>query len=356
MAPLIRVMLQNAPPFKVITGLTGQHPNWAGEVLKEFGISPDLMGELPASASNDLTALQSSLLKVIKKWLNEETPDLVLVQGDTSSALAGALAAFQSRIPVGHIEAGLRSGDTSNPFPEEIHRRIISRISDLHFAPTLAAQENLIAEGVAKEKILHSGNTGIDAQRLAKSQPGAELPEHIRHELSKLSAYSGKLITVTLHRRENWPLVGDISKKLLQFIHSGPHRLIWVAHPNPALSEEVNALLKSSEQCKVLPPQGYFDFQHLLAKSDLLVTDSGGIQEESVGYGKPVVVLRRNTERVELCLTGNALICDPSVDNIQAAISGALDKTWQENSINPFGDGFAAERILEFLLRRFPWK
>lgn len=285
-----------------------------------------------------------------------EQPDLVLVQGDTSSALAGALAAFYSQIPVGHVEAGLRSGDKSSPFPEEMHRRIISRISDFHFAPTLAAQENLISEGISAEKILLSGNTGIDAQRIAKVQPQEAFTEQIRNGLTKLAAFEGKLLLVTLHRRENWPLMGDICRKILRFIHSGSHRLIWVMHPNPALMEEVKAILESSVQSVVLPPLGYFDFQHLLSKTDLIITDSGGIQEESIGYSKPVVVLRRNTERVELCHTGNALICDPSKDNIETTISNALVNTWKENAENPFGDGFASERIYEYLTRMFPWK
>jgi UDP-N-acetylglucosamine 2-epimerase (non-hydrolysing) len=351
LAPLIIALRSNASQFKVVIGLSGQHPQWAEAILREFGLSPDLVARPYPLEVADLTDLQSQLLKVVKNWLLEEKPDLVIVQGDTSSAVAGALAAFYAGIPVGHVEAGLRNIDKFQPFPEELHRRVIGQIADYHFAPTPMARANLIREGVPMHNILHSGNTGIDAQRIAMAKTRGGLPESIRENLDELSDFKGKIILVTVHRRENWALFGNICQKILQFIQSGAYRLCWVAHPNPMLQREVKQLLDSSKQTVVIPPLGYMDFQQLIRHSDLLMTDSGGIQEESVGYEKPVLILRKSTEREELCQTGNALLCDPSAADFSSAITQALNISWQIPAENPFGDGFAAERIRAFLIR-----
>ncbi len=354
MAPLILVMKGFPAHFRVVVGLTGQHPRWAEEVLQSFGIEADLRGAGPYP--DNLSELQSALLKVIQRWLRDEQPELVLVQGDTSSALAGALSAFYAGIPLGHVEAGLRSGDVSSPYPEEIHRQLIARMATYHFAPTEQALCNLEAEGVDRRRIVLSGNTVIDAQRFVRDQPWQPLPEQVENALAKLAVFRGKLILVTLHRRENRPYLPHICRELRDFLQLDAHRLLWIAHPNPVLEQEVRMLWDDFPQVGVISPLGYFDFQKLLSGCDLLLTDSGGIQEELVFWEKPVVVLRSTTERQELCATGNGWLCHPISGNLGLHIQRAMTSPWNPPAEHPFGDGHASDRICTFIMQSLSGK
>jgi UDP-N-acetylglucosamine 2-epimerase (non-hydrolysing) len=295
------------------------------------------------------SAVAARVLEGLDPLLAERSPELLLVQGDTTTAAAGALAAFHRGIPVGHVEAGLRTGDLARPFPEELNRRLISRIASLHFAPTAHNVETLQAEGVAARSIVRTGNPVVDALRatLGERPPSPELA-------ARLEATPGqRLLVLTTHRRESFgPEMEGNLRVLRRFVETHPDTaLAFPVHPNPAVAEPTQRVLEGAERVLLLEPLGYADFLHLLSQAWLIVSDSGGIQEEAPSLGKPVLVLRSNTERPEAVAAGVAQLVGGDPARLLRTLDAlAEDDAWirRVGEIpNPFGDGRAGERIAD---------
>lgn len=341
MAPLLVALRRHPLHFEVWAAGSGQHKDTVREVLALFGVHLD--AEIPWQASADLIELHTRLLTACRRLMEQLQPNLVLVQGDTSTAFAGALAAFYSGIPVGHVEAGLRSGSMESPFPEEMHRVQIARLAEWHFAPTESARQHLLSEGIPSNRIWVCGNTGIDALHMAL--------EKIRKGGTASPVDSNKIkITATLHRRENQVHLEKICRDLLELMQDERFELDFVLHPNPDVQKKIRPILEGYGRVRLHPPLDYLSFLQLLDNSSLIITDSGGIQEEAPTLGKPVVVLRSHTERSELLETGGGILCDPLTGNLQKAVQLAVNNIAKETPENPFGDGQAAQRIAEVLL------
>ncbi|MGB9741606.1 MAG: non-hydrolyzing UDP-N-acetylglucosamine 2-epimerase [candidate division WOR-3 bacterium] len=346
LAPVIRELQRHPERFQVIIVVTAQHRELLDQVLDIFDIVPDY--DLKVMAKNQsLSDVVVKILKRLEPVLTETRPDLVLVQGDASSAFASALAAFYQQIPIGHIEAGLRTYDKYSPFPEEINRRFISIIADIHFAPTDWARRNLVAEGVGKNKIYVSGNTVIDAlQSILK-----------RKRYPQGQFQNGRMLLVTLHRRESFgPPLKGICKALLTIVRR--HREVVVVlpvHPNPNVRKTVFSVLSREERVRLIAPLKYVEFIGLMSQAYLILTDSGGIQEEAPTLGKPVLVLREKTERPEAIRYGTALLVGTKPEKIVSATERLLksDRLYQRlvRRSNVFGDGRAAVRIRKVLTR-----
>jgi UDP-N-acetylglucosamine 2-epimerase (non-hydrolysing) len=345
LAPVIEVF-QNAPGFETKVVLTGQHKEMVEQVMQLFNLKADYDLEImqPKQSLNDITCRS---LRGLENLFQESKPDLVIVQGDTTTAFAAALAAFYYKIPVGHVEAGLRTDDLFNPYPEEANRRLISQIAQLHFAPTTLAVENLQRSGVLGE-VYQTGNTVIDALlKVAAKQPSCDIPglEWDRY----------RVMLSTVHRRENWgePLQG-IAQAFLQVLDKFPDTaLLLPLHRNPTVREPLQALLGNHPRIFLTEPLDYAQLVGAIMRSHLLLTDSGGLQEEAPSLGKPVLVLRETTERPEAVTAGTAKLVGTETEKIVTAASRLLADTTayqaMANAINPFGDGHAAERILEIV-------
>jgi UDP-N-acetylglucosamine 2-epimerase (non-hydrolysing) len=332
--------------------VTAQHRDMLDQVLHIFGIQPDY--DLNVMQDNQTpTQVAATVLARLEPILLDERPDWVLVQGDTTTVAAAALGAFYSRCRVGHVEAGLRTGDRWQPFPEEINRRVAGVIAERHFAPTPRSRDNLLREDVAPERILVTGNTGIDALHWISAQPeGAEVRELLRE------SPEARVILVTAHRRENFgePLqnvcmaLRDIAER-----YAGAVRIIYPVHRNPNVWGPVHELLGGVPHIALRPPLDYLPNLQLMKRAYLVITDSGGIQEEATGLGVPALVLREVTERPEGVATGALRIVGTDRARIVAEASRVLDdRTEHErmaNAENPFGDGHAAERIVASLLQ-----
>ena len=305
----------------------------------------------PNQSLADLTARALTTLTGV---FTERRPALVLLQGDTTTVMAAALAAFYLRIPVGHVEAGLRTFDRHNPFPEEINRRITSALGDLHFAPTERARANLLQEGVAPDSIHVTGNTIVDALR---RMPLTD--DFTSESLRNLPLAGRRLIVVTAHRRENHgaPL-RNICRALRTLAEKFAEvEIVYPVHLNPNVRQVVNADLGGTQSIHLIEPLPYPDLLRLLARSELILTDSGGIQEEAPSLHKPVLVLRETTERPEAIEAGAGMLVGTDTDRIVAEASRLLtDRTAYDRMINitnPFGDGHAAERIVQILADRY---
>lgn len=346
LAPVIRELAGRAG-VRARVCVTAQHREMLDQVLAIFGIVPDhdLALMRPGQALPDLTA---RVLTGVSGVLAAERPDVVLVQGDTTTAMAGALAAFYARVPVGHVEAGLRSYDRYSPYPEEINRRIVGTMATWHFAPTARAAEALRREGVPEASIHVTGNTVVDALLAtleATAPPQWPFPRNGR-----------RLLLVTAHRRENFgaPLEG-IFGALRALVDRNPDvELAYPVHLNPQVQEPARRILGDHERIHLLPPQDYASFVHLMARSALILTDSGGIQEEAPTLGKPTLVLRRETERPEAITAGTARLVGTNPAVILAETERLLHDpaayAAMARASNPFGDGRAARRIVDLLL------
>jgi len=338
--------------FNVRICVTAQHRGLLDQVLEVFQVEPHY--DLNAMRSGQsLTSATSLILSELERVLQSDRPDLVLVQGDTATTLCGALAAFYARIPVGHVEAGLRTGDMSQPFPEEMNRVVVGRLTTLHFAATPWAAANLRAEGVDDSRITVTGNTGIDAvlyirDRLERNEiRGRAWPELDPDR---------KLIVVTAHRRESF---GDGFEQICTAIRKIADlpdvEIVYPVHPNPNVTEPVRRNLMGHPHIRLIEPLDYISFVDLMRRSYLLLTDSGGIQEEAPSLGKPVLVLREKTERPEAVEAGTATLVGTDVRKIvDAAATLVLNASEYERRRrihNPYGDGLAGGRIAEFILR-----
>lgn len=331
---------------------TGQHADLLEPLFELFEIRPhhNLGVMLQGQTLNGLSA---RILERIDPILEQEQPDFVLVQGDTASALCGAQAAFNRRIPVGHIEAGLRSGNPLSPFPEEMNRRLVTQLSSLHFAATTANRDTLLAEGVAAASIHVTGNPVVDAlhSTLAKTKPSDGL-EAMRNRID-----GRKIVVVTTHRRENFgSTMRAHLRALRRFAEAHPGVcVVFPVHPNPKVREAVAAELMGCDSVIMVPPMGYADFSHLLSWSWMIASDSGGIQEEAAALGKPILVLRENTERPEGVAAGVARLVGDRHDQLEQLLNQAVaDHAWfttAGQARDVFGDGRAARRIARILLK-----
>ena len=345
LAPVLRALAAR-DGLAVETVASGQHGDLLRPFAAEFGVTIERDLEVMRTGQTP-SAVASRVLAGLDPVLAESAPDLVLVQGDTTTAAAGALAAFHRGVPVGHVEAGLRTGDLARPFPEELNRRLISRIASLHFAPTDHNAATLRAEGVPAATIVRTGNPVVDTLTATLGQRGPS-PELVQ----RLEPTEGqRLLVLTTHRRESFgaEMEGNL-QVLRRFIQAHPDTaLAFPVHPNPSVAEPTARILEGVERVHLLPPQGYADFLHLLSRAWLVVSDSGGIQEEAPSLGKPVLVLRSNTERPEAVVAGVARLVGGDPARLLRELDAlAEDDTWirQVRQIpNPFGDGHAGERI-----------
>jgi UDP-N-acetylglucosamine 2-epimerase (non-hydrolysing) len=326
--------------------LTGQHREMVEQVMVLFNLkaSSDLEIMQPKQSLSDITCRS---LQGLQELFEEKEPSLVLVQGDTTTAFAAALAGFYKKIPIGHVEAGLRTDNIFNPYPEEANRRLISQIAQLHFAPTPLAEENLQRSGVLGE-VHMTGNTVIDALlNVAKSEPPCNVPG--------LEWNNYRVILATVHRRENWgkPLE-SIAQSFLQVLDKFPDTaLLLPLHRNPTVREPLQAMLGNHSRIFLTEPLDYGQLVGAIMRSHLLLTDSGGLQEEAPSLGKPVLVLRETTERPEAVSAGTAKLVGTDTQTIVASAAQLLSNPaayeTMANAINPFGDGQASERILHIV-------
>ncbi|WP_081702843.1 non-hydrolyzing UDP-N-acetylglucosamine 2-epimerase [Desulfuromonas sp. TF] len=346
MAPVIKEIVSR-PGFACRVCTTGQHQEMLQQVLQVFDIVPDNALDL-MQPDQSLSALTASVLNALDRVLLENTPDLVLVQGDTTSVLAAALAARHRHIRVGHVEAGLRTWDCENPFPEEINRQLVTRLSALHFAPTWQSADNLLREGIEPTSIHVTGNPVIDALHviLAQSPPPC---------FDELLEADRRLILITAHRRENFghPLE-EICNAVAELARRHPDlQFVYPVHLNPNVQKTVKSILHERPGVKLLPPVDYVTLVHLVRRSTLILTDSGGIQEEAPSLGVPVLVLRETTERPEGVAAGTARLVGTDRANIIVQVESLLHDAQALRAIraipNPYGDGCAARRIVDVL-------
>jgi UDP-N-acetylglucosamine 2-epimerase (non-hydrolysing) len=359
MAPVVQ-RLACTPGIESRVCVTAQHRQMLDQVLALFNIKPDVDLNL-MRPNQSLAQLTASIFTHLDPVFTDLKPDWVLAQGDTTTVMATALLAYYHRIRFGHVEAGLRTGDKWQPFPEEINRQVAGVVADLHFAPTEWSRRNLLREGVAPERVLVTGNPVIDALQVVARQPE---PPELKALLDQIGidrgtpAASGKrLIVVTAHRRENFgqPLE-DICRALrgiAETYGSGVH-LVYPVHLNPNVQEPVYRLLGGIPNITLLPPMDYLPLIHLIRHASLVLTDSGGIQEEAPGLGVPVLVLREVTERPEGVEAGTVRLVGTNPERILAEVRRLLDDpaahAEMAQAVNPYGDGQAAGRIVEALL------
>jgi len=364
MAPVIKELKKHPDCFETRICITAQHREMLDQMLKLFVITPDVDLDLmkPDQTLPDLTA---KVIRAMTEILKEEKPDWVLIQGDTTTVMATALAAFYLRIPVGHIEAGLRTDDRYSPFPEEINRRIVSVLATYHFAPTERARERLLAEGIDLCKVFLTGNTIVDAiQWILESPPSRESKELFSRlglpgpSEARTEDLPFKLIIVTAHRRESFGSPFEsLCHGLLAIAERNPDvLLVYPVHLNPKVREPVNRILSGHPRIRLIDPLPYEPFVRLMNVSYLILTDSGGIQEEASVLGKPVLVLRDVTERPELIEAGIGKLVGTDSQKILMETERLLKDEEVYRSMarqaQLFGDGHAAERIVQILMRK----
>ena len=335
--------------------VTAQHREMLDSVLRLFELKPDYDLDV-MTPGQELTDVTGAVLKGMRGVLTEAKPDRVLVQGDTTTVLATALAAFYARIPVGHVEAGLRTRNMSAPWPEEMNRRLADALSDRHYAPTETARERLLEEGLPDAGIVVTGNTVIDALLHIVDRLNGD-PELLREAKSKLPEVEAgrKLILVTGHRRESFGAgFEQICSAIAQFSKRGDVEIVYPVHLNPRVREPVFRHLADLPNVHLIEPLDYLAFVHLMNEAHLILTDSGGIQEEAPSLGKPVLVMRDTTERPEAVAAGTVKLVGTDVDRITREVARLLDEpetyTVMARRHYPYGDGRASDRILEDLI------
>ncbi len=354
MAPLVK-HLQTVPGIESSVCVTAQHRQMLDQVLELFEIEPEYDLNL-MRPGQDLYSVTVDILQSLKPVYEAHRPDLVLVHGDTTTTFATTLAAFYQRIPVGHVEAGLRTGNLLSPWPEEANRRLTGALARLHFAPTKVSRDNLLRENVPEAHVVVTGNTVIDA--LLMIQAKLERSPGLSATLAAQFPYlrnAARLLLITGHRRENF---GDGFERICQAIAQLARRypdldLVYPVHLNPNVREPVGRLLRDIANVHLVEPLDYLPFVYLMTRSTVILTDSGGIQEEAPSLGKPVLVMRDTTERPEAIDAGTARLVGTNVESIAGGVSLLLDDAaeYQRMSIahNPYGDGHACERIASTL-------
>lgn len=350
LAPVVRELASRRGPLAPVVVLTGQHRELSDDVLRVFRIRADhdLDVMRPDQSLFDTTA---AILTGLGEVFGRVKPAAVLVQGDTTTAFAGALAAFYHRIPVGHVEAGLRTYDRDNPWPEEMNRHLVSALADLHFAPTTRARDALIRENVPRRAIHVTGNTVVDALQAILAEREAAPPAPLRG----LDLEGKELVVVTAHRRESWgPTLAGIARALREIVDRRPRAVaVFPVHPNPNVSKAVRPVLGGHPRVHLIPPLDYPAFIRLMARATLIITDSGGIQEEAPTLRVPVLVVRKTSERPEGARAGVVRIVgtDPARLTREALslLASPARRAKMVVGRNPYGDGRAARRIVDIL-------
>ena len=355
MAPVIR-HLESCSGFKTEVCITAQHRQMLDQVLDIFKIKPDYDLDI-MQANQDLFAVTSSVLSGLKKIVSESKPDIVLVQGDTTTTFAASLASYYLKVPVGHIEAGLRTNNKYSPFPEEINRRITAQIADLNFAPTNTAKTNLLKEGISEEKIFVTGNTVVDAlYNVLDMMKNTNINEKLQKKFRFLLT-NRKFVLITGHRRESFGEgFEDICTAIRKLAEDMPeYDFVYPVHLNPNVQKPVGEILNQGKLSNIYlcEPLDYLLFICLMKKSYLVLTDSGGVQEEAITFNKPILVMRDTTERPEGIEVGAAKLIGNKQENIFNECKCLLTDNSKYNkmakAVNPYGDGKAAERIVKVL-------
>ena len=353
LAPVIRA-IGASPRLRPIVTLTGQHRTMVDQVNSMFGIRPDHDLDVirPRQSLHGLTA---RILERLSPALQRERPDAVVVQGDTTSAFTAALAAFYEHVPVVHVEAGLRTGDLYSPFPEEANRRLTGQIAALHLAPTQVSEGNLLHDGIPSRRIMVTGNTVIDALLWTVQQrvPYGDLA------LEAIDSTDAPVLLVTAHRRESWgQRMRDVASAVARLARKHPDLIVVLPlHPNPAVREALLPALHGLDNVILVEPMGYGAFARLMQRSTIVLTDSGGVQEEAPSLGKPVLVMRDTTERPEAVSAGTARLVGTNPERVYSAVDQLLTcpraYTTMANAVNPYGDGRAAQRTTEAIEHMF---
>ncbi|MDO5096744.1 MAG: UDP-N-acetylglucosamine 2-epimerase (non-hydrolyzing) [Peptostreptococcaceae bacterium] len=353
MAPLILEFEKHAEiESKVL--ITAQHREMLDQVLHIFDIKPDYDLDLMKHGQT-ITDITNGVLRGVGEILLEYKPDIMLVHGDTTTTFAAALAAFYQQVTVGHVEAGLRTWNIYSPYPEEMNRQLTGRLSTYHFAPTAQNRENLLSENVSDDKIIVTGNTVIDALYHVVQK------EHVFEDeaLRQIDFDKEKVILMTCHRRENWgePMERIFSAIKRIALEYPTHRVVFPMHKNPKIREIANRILAGEKNITLIEPLDYQPFAKLMGLSYLILTDSGGIQEEAPGLGKPVIVLRTETERPEAVAAGTVKIGGTDSEQLYREIKNLLDDSAEYQKMakasNPYGDGKASERIVKHIIQEF---
>ncbi len=350
MAPVIQELTAKEG-IECKIAVTAQHREMLDQVLELFAIKPDYDLNIMRHGQNP-AGITAAVLSGLEPVLEKENPDLVLVHGDTTTTFAASLASFYHKIPCGHVEAGLRTGDKYAPFPEEINRRLTGVLADYHFAPTVAAQTNLIMEGVSEDRICVTGNTVIDAL-LQVVKKDCDLNQY---GLDKVD-WTKKIILLTCHRRENWGKpMENIFQAVRRLTEDFPElEVVFPVHKNPLISETAEKFLGGHPRIHLCQPLEYLPFSHLMDKSYIVLTDSGGMQEEAPALGKPVLVLRKVTERPEAVEAGTARLVGTRYEDVYAGAARLLRNQREylamAKAVNPFGDGTAARQITESIFK-----
>lgn len=357
MVPVVMALKAKPEQFDVCVCVTAQHREMLDQVLELFNITPDIdlnlmqqgqtLGELTARA---LTALQQTMQEI--------KPDIVLVHGDTTTTFTASLAAFYAQIPVGHVEAGLRTHNIYSPWPEEFNRRVTGIVANYHFAPTQGSQDNLLAENTLAKNIIVTGNTVIDALQwvVEKIEQDFALTNALQKQFPMLNP-SKKLILVTGHRRENFGSgFLNICQAIANIAKRDDIQVIYPVHLNPNVQQPVNDILGKLNNVHLIEPQDYLPFVYLMNQAHIILTDSGGIQEEAPSLGKPVLVMRNTTERPEAVIAGTVKLVGTNQTTIEKELIKLLDTPEEYKKMayahNPYGDGKASERISEFLIKQ----
>lgn len=366
MAPLVQEFRKHPDQYETLVCVTGQHREMLDQVLNIFGIVPDYDLNI-MKPGQDLYDVTARILSGMRDVLSEAKPEIVLVHGDTTTSMAVALAAFYRQIPVGHVEAGLRTHNIYSPWPEEMNRQITGRIATYHFSPTPLSRENLLREGIDKSRILITGNTVIDALYAVVNKIKDDVPLQLSlekelqaagYDTDRLAAEEGRhLVLITGHRRENF---GDGFLHICQAIKTLSEKypnvdFVYPMHLNPNVRKPIKEIFGENRQSNLffIEPLEYLSFVYLMEKSHIVLTDSGGIQEEAPGLGKPVLVMRDTTERPEALEAGTVKLVGTDYDKIVSEVSSLLDDTEcykrMSQAVNPYGDGKACERIVEYI-------
>lgn len=354
MAPVVH-RLKDTPGLEVHVCVTAQHREMLDQVLSLFEIAPDVDLDI-MKPGQDLTDITANIILALRDVLNDGDYDRLLVHGDTTTTMAGSLAAFYAQVPVGHVEAGLRTGNILAPWPEEANRMIVGRLADMHFAPTETSRQSLLAENVADENIFVTGNTVIDAlhEVVARLDVDRQLDAEMQSRFPFLED-GRRMILVTGHRRENFGEgFENICRALRDINEQGDAQIVYPVHLNPNVQAPVNRILGDTDGVHLIEPQEYLPFVWLMRRAHFIITDSGGVQEEAPSLGKPVLVMRNTTERPEAVDAGTVRLVGTDAERIRdAALSLLNDQDAYDvmaRAMNPYGDGKASERIAAALV------
>lgn len=352
MAPLVR-MLATQDDFKSSVCVTGQHRQMLDQVLDVFDIEPD--HDLAIMRPDQtLTTITTAVLEGLQGVIADEKPDYVLVHGDTTTSMAAAMAAFYARVPVGHVEAGLRTGNMDSPWPEEMNRCVVDRISNMLFAPTLSSRQNLLTENIDESRIAVTGNTVIDALHIALNKvQEPKLRAVFERQFAGLDTQR-RLVLVTAHRRESFgDGIANIASALRRLSQRDDIEIVYPVHPNPNIKRPVEEALSGLRNVRLIEPLDYLPFVYLMDRAHMILTDSGGVQEEAPALGKPVLVMRDTTERPEAVAAGTVAIVGTGAEAIYANTTRILDDAGLYGRFaraqNPYGDGKACARIVASL-------